>query len=353
VRTHWQLPTSHDLTQLASSARDALRLGYSGVVLPSGAAAEDPWVTAAALAGHLQRLTCIVPVRPDSMSPTLAAGLAATLQGLCGGRLLLNVESGPGHGRRPGRWPEHDESAARADEFLAILRGAWSGVPLDYFGRHYRVAGATVATPPQPSPSVVYGDASALSAPISARHADVHLVGSAPPGTVAERIDRVRRYAAVYGREVSFGIRLRVISRDTATQAWTVTRRLLQDIDARTLASARERFRLSVPPSQQRLTAQHGGSVERLELYPNLWAGLELLASGTGLTLVGSHEQVAQRIEEYHSLGVDHFLFGGPAGASELSHGAEAEWFGEGVLPLLRRGSLVGSDARPLAGAAA
>jgi alkanesulfonate monooxygenase len=153
-------------------------------------------------------------------------------------------------------------------------------------------------------------------------------------------------------REVSCGVRLRVISRDTADQAWARAHRLLQGIDARTLAAARERFRLSVPPSLQRLTAQHGGSVDRLETYPNVWAGAELLRSGSGVTLVGSHDQVAQRIEEYHSVGVDLFLLGSPAGTDDGSHRAEAEWFGEGVLPLLRRSILVGSDARPLAGAA-
>ena len=346
MRLHWQLPTAPDIAHLASAAADAQRLGYSGVVLPSGAATEDAWATAAALVAQLERLAFIVPVWPESMSPALAAQLAATVQRISGGRLLLSVEGDPAHAPRFGRWPDHDEPYARADEFLAILQGVWSGIPLDYFGRHYRVAGATLATPPEPPPGIVYGDASDLTAPISARHADVHLVGSAPPATVAERIARVGRYAAVYGRDVSFGMRLRVISRDTAAEAWAQTQRLLHGTDARTVAVARERFRLSVPPSQQRLTAQRGGSIDRLELYPNVWAGLELLRSGGGLTLVGSHEQVSQRIEEYHSLGVDHFLLGSPAAADE------AEWFGEGVLPLLRGGSLVRSDARPLSGAA-
>ena len=69
------------------------------------------------------------------------------------------------------------------------------------------------------------------------------------------------------------------------------------------------------------------GSKDGLEIYPNLWAGVGLVRGGAGTALVGSHEQVADRIEEYADLGIDEFVLSG------YPHLEEAYWFGEGVLP--------------------
>ena len=77
------------------------------------------------------------------------------------------------------------------------------------------------------------------------------------------------------------------------------------------------------------------GSKDDLEIYPNLWAGVGLVRGGAGTALVGSFEEVADRIEEYHALGIDEFVLSG------YPHLEGAYWFGEGVLP--RAG-----EARPL-----
>ena len=78
------------------------------------------------------------------------------------------------------------------------------------------------------------------------------------------------------------------------------------------------------------MTALHGGRVDQLEIYPNLWAGVGLVRGGAGTALVGSHEEVANLIYEYHSVGFDEFILSG------YPHLEEAYWFAEGVLPLLQ-----------------
>ena len=131
-----------DLGYLADVARAADRLGFASVLTPTGTWCEDAWITTAALAPLTRRLKFIVAFRPDTVSPTAAAQMAASFQRVSGGRLLLNVVTGGDdeEQRRYGDWLDHDRRYARTDEFLSILRGAWSGTPYDFEGEHYRVA---------------------------------------------------------------------------------------------------------------------------------------------------------------------------------------------------------------------
>ena len=98
---------------------------------------------------------------------------------------------------------------------------------------------------------------------------------------------------------------------------------------------------------QQRMLALHGGRTDRLEVSPGLWAGVGLVRGGAGTALVGSHEDVADRIAEYHELGIDEVVLSG------YPHLEEAYRFGEGVAPVLRRRGLLGDRALAGAGAGA
>jgi alkanesulfonate monooxygenase len=120
--------------------------------------------------------------------------------------------------------------------------------------------------------------------------------------------------------------------RDAAAEAG----RLLDDLDPGEIANAQRVLGRSESVGQERMRDLHagyrqGGAVADLEIYPNLWAGVGLVRGGAGTALVGSHEEVAERIAEYASLGIEEFIFSG------YPHLEEAYWFGEGVLPELRR----------------
>ncbi len=127
---------------------------------------------------------------------------------------------------------------------------------------------------------------------------------------------------------------MHTITRDTSEEAWAEADRLIAGIDSETLAKVQAGLRKSESEGQRRMLELNGGSKDDLEVYPNVWAGVGLVRGGAGTALVGSHEQVAERIEEYHSVGIDEFVL------SAYPHLEGAYWFGEGVLPILAKRGL-------------
>ncbi|MEU8340993.1 LLM class flavin-dependent oxidoreductase [Spirillospora sp. NPDC048832] len=329
-----------DIDYLAQIARTAEHLGFEAVLTPTGTWCEDAWLVTAALIRETRRLKFLVAFRPGLISPTLAAQMAATYQRISGGRLALNVVTGgeAAEQRRFGDHLDHDERYARTGEFLSVVRGAWGAEPFDYDGEHYQVEGATVRQPPDPVPPIYFGGSSAAAGPVAARHSDVYLTWGEPPDQVAAKIAHIRELAEREGRTLRFGIRLHTLSRDTPERAWREAGRLLDSLDPASVAKAQQALAASESVGQRRMRALHeryrdgGGTDPReLEIYPNLWAGVGLVRGGAGTALVGSHTEVADRIEEYASLGIEEFILSG------YPHIEEAYWFGEGVLPELRR----------------
>jgi alkanesulfonate monooxygenase len=140
----------------------------------------------------------------------------------------------------------------------------------------------------------------------------------------------VRALAEQYGRTLRYGVRLHTISRDTSAEAWAVAEKLLSELSPADVEAATRLNAKSESEGQRRMTSLHGGRLDQLEIYPNLWAGVGLVRGGAGTALVGSHEEVANLIVEYYSSGFDEFVLSG------YPHLEEAYWFAEGVLPILR-----------------
>ncbi|MEU6789363.1 LLM class flavin-dependent oxidoreductase [Nonomuraea angiospora] len=363
---HWFLPTYGDSRDVvggghglpagaASGARPATlsylrqivhaaeQVGFVGALTPTGAWCEDAWLTTAMLADTTERLKFLVAFRPGLVSPTLAAQMAATFQWHSRGRLLLNVVTGgESHEQRAyGDFLDKDARYARTDEFLQVVRALWRGETVSLSGDHLQVEDARLNRLPDPVPDVYFGGSSPAAGRVAARHVDAYLTWGEPPDAVARKIAWVNGLAAAEGRTLRHGIRLHVITRDTSEQAWAQARRLLDGIDQATLEKVQAGLGRSESEGQKRMLALHGGRRDDLEIYPNLWAGVGLVRGGAGTALVGSHAEVADRIEEYHRLGLTEFVLSG------YPHLEEAYWFGEGVLPILRERGLWRHPAEP------
>ncbi|MCE4070760.1 FMNH2-dependent alkanesulfonate monooxygenase [Pseudomonas sp. PDNC002] len=364
MNVFWFLPTHGDghflgtsegarpvsLPYLKQIAQAADSLGYYGVLIPTGRSCEDSWVVASALAPLTERLRYLVAIRPGIISPTVSARMAATLDRLSGGRLLINVVTGgdPDENRGDGIHLSHAERYEVTDEFLRIWRRVLQGESVDFAGKHLQVENAKALYPPiqKPYPPLYFGGSSAEAHDLAAEQVDVYLTWGEPPQAVAQKIADVREKAAKQGRTVKFGIRLHVIVRETAEEAWQAADKLIANISDETIANAQKSFARFDSEGQRRMAALHGGRRDQLEIYPNLWAGVGLVRGGAGTALVGDPQQVAERIKEYADLGIDSFIFSG------YPHLEEAYRFAELVFPLLPEpyASLAGRGVTNLTG---
>lgn len=362
ITLHWFLPTSGDsrnivggghgagpergerpadLEYLSEVAHAAERNGFESVLTPTGRWCQDAWVTTAALLATTSRLKFLVAIRPGLIGPSLTAHQAATYQELSGGRLLLNVVVGgeDSEQRAFGDYTTKAERYGIADETLAVADHLWtSDKPLTFHGKHLSVDDAALKQRPEVVPPVYFGGSSPEGIEVAAKRSDVYLTWGEPPEQVGEKLERVRERASAHGRTLEYGVRLHVIARPTAEEAWSVAQRLFDSLDPERVRTAQEGLATSQSEGQRRMSELHGRGADfapgqdarTLEVSPNLWAGIGLVRGGAGTALVGSYEEIAERIDDYRAVGVSHFVLSG------VPHLEEAYQVGEGVVPAIR-----------------
>jgi len=321
-----------DLAYLKQIAIASDSLGYQGVLIPTGKSCEDSWLVAAALAPLTTRLRFLVAVRPGLQPPSLAARMTATLDRLSDGRALVNVVTGgdPVENRGDGIFMEHAERYRLTREFLTVYRRLMAGERVDFQGDHIRVEGAELLFPPvQPGgPPLYFGGSSAAAVEVAGDQIDTYLSWGEPPEAVADKFAQARARAAAAGRQLSFGVRLHVIVRETEAAAWAEADRLISRLDDTTIAAAKQILGRLDSAGQNRMSALHGFSRDKLRIGPHLWAGVGLVRGGAGTALVGNPVQVADALRAYMAVGADRFILSG------YPHLEEAHRFADLVMPL-------------------
>jgi alkanesulfonate monooxygenase len=325
----WFIPTQGDGRFLASReqmrhtdygylrqiAQAVDQLGFEGVLLPTGNSCEDAWIVASTLAPPTKRLKFLVAVRPGVMSPSVAARMASTFDRFSDGRLLINVVTGgdPEEAKGDGVFLTHDERYEVTAEFLNVWRRVMAGETVTFKGEHINVEGTKVIYPAlqQPHPPLYFGGSSEAAMDLAAEQLDVYLTWGEPPAQVAEKIAQVRRKAEAAGRTLRFGIRLHAIVRETNERAWQAANDLIQYVDDDAIARSRKALARFDSEGQKRMSALNPGDRSKLEISPNLWAGVGLVRGGAGTALVGDAKTVAERMLEYADLGIETFILSG------------------------------------------
>ena len=359
----WFLPTAGDTRYLGTSdfgrqpsieyirsiAVTSENLGYDGLLIPTGSSCLDPWVVAASLVPVTQRIKLLVALRTSLGGPAPSARQAATLDQALHGRLLLNVVPGGDAAElaADGVFLAHDERYQAADEYLTIWKALLQGETVNYSGKYFKVEQAQSfhQAVQAPYPPLYFGGSSSAAHELAAKHVDAYLTWGEPPAAVGQKIADVRERAAKHGRKVRFGVRLHVIVRETTAEAWSDAERLISHLSDEDIAGAQKNYQRMDSVGQQRMAALHGGRRDKLEVAPNLWAGVGLVRGGAGTALVGDAAVVAERLQEYVELGVDTFVLSG------YPHLEESYRFAELVFPLLGMKAVTLSNSRQTGGA--
>ena len=351
MKIFWFIPTHGDSRYLGTSqgarqvdhtymkqiAVAVDNLGYECVLIPTGRSCEDPWITAASLIDATKNLKFLVALRPGVTTPALAARMAATFDRLSGGRVLLNLVTGGDEEelKGDGVYEDHATRYKTAAEYTKIWREiltrSHTGESVTFHGERLHVDDAKLLYPPiqKPYPPLWFGGSSDDAVELATEQVDTYLTWGEPPAAVKQKLENVRVKAAARGRTLSYGIRLHVIVRETDEQAWAAAEELIQYVDDATIAAAQAKFKSMDSIGQRRMAELHNGDRSKLEVSPNLWAGVGLVRGGAGTALVGDPQTVADRIQEYADLGIDTFIFSG------YPHLEESIRFAELVFPLL------------------
>ena len=275
-----------------------------------------------------ERLKVIAAVHPGLWQPAVLAKLGATADHLSNGRFAVNVVSGWfkdefTHLGEP--WLEHDERYRRSAEFLQVLRKIWTEDDVDFRGDFYRIHDFTLKpkplnTPDRPNPELFQGGNSSAAQENAGRYSDWYFSNGKDFDGVTEQLDNLRRVARDHRREVKFGLNGFIIARDSEKEA----RDTLREIIEKANKPAVEGFKGAVQQAGNSTGDKKG-----------MWADstfedLVQYNDGFKTQLIGTPEQVAERIVAYRRRGVDLILGG------FLHFQEEIEYFGAKVLPLVR-----------------
>lgn len=323
---------------IAEVAHAAEISGFHGGLLPSFPMTDEPWAISSFLARETKTFRFMIAFQPGFLNPVTAARMTASLQRATGGRALFNVITGGG-GPVQLWWGDsfsHDDRYARTTEFLDVLRGVWQGKPFNYQGRFYQVEDAALPFPlnEEAFPEIYFSGSSDAALISASKHADYYLSWLEPLSQLRDKFERVKARTDQLGRKIKCAVRVDIVARATEEEAWREVRRGFENLDAQQLERYKQQqARIGDSVGGQRQSTFRPKTISDyrdLIIEPNIWSGFNLLRGGQGQGIVGSYEQVAQRLDDLIALGADAFIL------ASTSHLEEAYRVGEEVLPLVR-----------------
>ena len=307
--------------------------GFDNVLLPSGYdLGIDTLAFASAIAPSISTMKLLAAIRCGEVWVPQLARQLATINQILNGRLSINIISS----EMPGEVLNGPSRYARTLETMTALRTLLSGQRLDIDGEHLQlhVDAPRICRDTPQTPQFYFGGLSSEARDVAAAGADVYLMWPDTEDVIAETITDLQQRASAYGRTLKFGYRVHVVVRETEDEARSAAAHLISAVDAATGDAIRSRSLDSTSvgvrrQAELRESASSDGFVE-----PQLWTGIGKARSGCGAAIVGTPQQVIDKIHRYEAMGIEAFIFSG------YPHKDEAERFADLVLPHLSHGPL-------------
>ncbi|MFQ6403862.1 dimethylsulfone monooxygenase SfnG [Methylophilus sp. 'Pure River'] len=325
-RTSWDIDYNRKLAQIAEKAGFEYALSQIRFTAGYGAEFQHESVSFShALLAATTKLKVIAAILPGPWNPVLAAKQLATIDLLTEGRIAVNIVSGWFRGEFTAigeHWLDHDERYRRSKEFIEALKGIWTQDNFTYRGDFYRFSNYTLKPKPlqQPHPEIFQGGSSRAARDNAASVSDWYFTNGNTVEGIKAQVDDIRTKAAANNHQVKIGVNAFVIARDTEEEAKAV----LAEIIAKANPEAVNAFGHEVKNAGAASPEKEGNWAQ------STFEDLVQYNDGFKTNLIGTPQQIAERIVELKAVGVDLILSG------FLHFQEEVAYFGEKVLPLVR-----------------
>ena len=325
-RTSWDLDYNIKLAQIAEAS--GFDYALSQIRFTAGYGAEfqhEPVAFSHALLAATKRLKVIAALLPGPWNPAVAAKQLSTIDQLTGGRVAINVVSGWFKGEFTAigeHWLEHDERYRRSEEFIRALKGIWTTDSFTFRGDFYRFSDYTLQPKPlqRPHPEVFQGGSSRAARDMAARVSDWYFTNGNTVEGIRAQVEDLRAKAAAEGRSVKIGVNAFVIARDTEEEARAVLAEIIDKADPEAVNA----FGAAVTQAGKASPEGEGNWAK------STFEDLVQYNDGFKTNLIGTPQQIADRIVALKAVGVDLILTG------FLHFQEEVEYFGKHVLPRVR-----------------
>ena len=251
----------------------------------------ETWSTLAALAEATSRIELIGAVKPLLFNPLVFAKIAANIAAIAEGRLAVNLVTGwflpelEGLGLDP---LDHDDRYAYSREWLAVVTQLWAGKHVAIGDRGGQPA--LIRPAPADPPPLYVGGESEPGRALASEYADVFFINGRPLLETMDVIDDLRARPRD-GAALRFGLSAFVIARETEAEA-------IAELDyLQSLSDAESRPEIA------------GGTDPKTQMYKVL-SGTRRIGSngGTLAGLVGSYDQIVERLHVFHDAGIELFM---------------------------------------------
>lgn len=325
-RTDWSYDYNVRLAQTAERA--GFDYALTQIRFTAGYNAENQHESVSFSHGILaktERLKVIAAILPGPWKPALAAKQLATIDHLTNGRIAINVVSGWFRGEFDAigeEWPEHDQRYARSEEFICSLKGVWTQNNFSFDGEYYQFKDYTLSPKPVQKPhiEIFQGGSSRAARDMASRVSDWYFTNGNTPEELKKQIDDIRTKAKANHHQVKIGVNAFIIARDTEEEAQAVLKDIIAQANVNAVKSFGDATREAGAASKEGEGNWAKSTFEDLVQYND----------GFRTNLIGTPQQIAERIVELKAVGVDLILSG------FLHFIEEVEYFGQHVLPLVR-----------------
>lgn len=325
-RTSWDIDYNRRLAQLAEE--NGFDYALSQIRFTAGYGADnqhEPVAFSHALLAATKKLTVIAAILPGPWTPAVVAKQLTTIDNLTGGRIAVNIVSGwfKGEFTAIGEpWLEHDERYRRSEEFIRALKGIWTQDNFNFAGDFYRFRDYTLKPKPihKPHPEIFQGGSSRAARDMAARVSNWYFTNGNTIEGIKAQIDDIRAKAAANNHQVKIGVNAFIIARDTEEEAKAVLAEIIEKADPEAVNAFGDAVKQAGKASPEGEGNWAKSSFEDLVQYND----------GFKTNLIGTPQQIAERIVALKAVGVDLILSG------FLHYHEEVAYFGQKVLPLVR-----------------